>query len=189
MKDIKIKCKCGYEDYVQSQFCSCCKREFNDEQKSEAFKKTPFGKYQEFQKKKSSFNKIVNIINDPIDQMIKELTNKRPIKIAIIVLLIVLGTYMYVANRPLWNHLMILPGDNYSVSKVNKTYGLSTDTNEIDLKIACVKEVDKATVSLKDEDAEVVNKDSRIKVIKYSTYVLHVDYTDGTFEELEFSFN
>lgn len=188
MKEAKIKCKCGYEDYVQSQFCSSCNREFSFEQKQEAYKKTPFSKVQSLKKKESTINKVIGYVEDPIGAITKSITGKRPIKIALIIIFIVLGSFMYITNRPLWNRLTILPTADYVVTKDSKVYYLSANTDKIDLKIGCIKDVDKATITLMNNTQEAV-EGSSVKVIKGTTYKLTVNYTDGTLEELNFMFN
>lgn len=189
MKDIKIKCKCGCEEFVQAKYCSYCQREFSSEQINEAYKKTPFSKSMELKEKYSKISKIKNYLEEPVDQLINKIANKKPIKIIVIVLCLVLGTFMYATNRPLWRHLFILPTSEYSVTKGSEKYYLTASVEEIELKIGCAKEVEKASIVLDDSNQEVIDKESKVKVIKGATYKLNVDYKDGTSEELEFEFN
>lgn len=194
MKDNRITCKnpecCGYEDYVQSLYCSACGKKFEKEQINSAFKKTIFGNFQDATKGYKKFRSALTIVGKPEVYLKNKIINIMPIKIILIIVFILLGSYMYITNKPLWNGLTLLPSSNYYLSKDNSKFHISTSQETISLKIGTVKDIEKAEVSLADNnDNTYLGAGDEIKVIKDKEYILNVEYKDGSTESLKFVFN
>lgn len=191
-KENYLICSKGHDNYIQSKYCAYCgeKEAFSEEERNKAFKKTPFSKLQDGLHIFNDAKKIMSFADSPSEYYKKEITNKMPIKVALIVIFIVLGSYMYITNKPLWNRLTILPSSDYYLSKNKEMYHISTSKETINLKLGTIKDIDTAEVSLIDKnDHTNIGTGEALKVIKDKEYVLNVTYTDGSNETLKFVFN
>ena len=187
-KEIKTVCpKCGKDNVAQARYCVYCKEPIPKEQQDEVYAKTFFGKISKLLGIVSNSKKGYEFFSNPVEYI----KNYKYVKFGLIALFVSLTIYMQYTNKTIWNRLAVLSNDYYTSRFNGSVFMLTTDCDEVSLKIASPKKISETKVfdgngdEIKNETSNDIDK---IGIVKNVVYELIVEYEDGTSESTKFRF-